>query len=90
MRTTIDIDDRAMIQLREKAIREGVSLKELVNRAIFRDLQKLEATSDRKPYRCPTFSMGKPAGATGNLDKALALADLLADAEIARKLEMRK
>lgn len=38
-------------------------------------------------YRCPTYSMGRPAL---NLDKALAVAGALADEETARKLVLRK
>jgi hypothetical protein len=40
-----------------------------------------------KPFQCPVFSMGKPRV---NLDKAVSLAADLEDAEVTRKLELRK
>lgn len=86
MRTTIDIDDYLLRQLRQKAHDEGLPLKEVLNRVIHRGLEQPRPKA-RQPYRCPTFSMGAPLRP---LDKALALADALEDEERARKLRMRR
>lgn len=90
MRTTLTIDDDLMKELKEAAHREGVPLKRLVNRALRHGLRSLGDTTGRKPYRCPTHSMGAPVSAAIDLDRALALASALDDEEIARKLELRK
>ena len=84
MRTTVDIDPHLLETLREKAHREGVSLKAVLNRMIRRGL---ESRGGAGPYECPTFSMGGPLRP---IDRALALADALADEEISRKLAQRE
>ena len=89
MRTTLTIDDDLMRALKDAAHRDGVPLKQLVNRALRRGLDALEGTTAGRPYRCPTFAMGEPE-ARWNLDKALAVADELEDEEIARELDLRK
>jgi hypothetical protein len=87
VRTTLTIDDDLMRELKETAHREGLSFKQMVNRALRRGLRALEEPARRKRYRCPVFSMGVPRA---ELDKALALADALEDQEIMRKLDLRK
>lgn len=89
MRTTLTIDDDLMRQLKEIAHRQGLPLKQVVNRALRFSLEHFENQRPRQPYRCPTFSMGSPA-AHLDLDKALAIAAVLEDEEVARKLELRK
>lgn len=86
MRTTLDIDEFLLRRLRDEAHERGVSFKEMVNRTIQRGLEE-PPTVRRKPYRCPTFSMGKPLR---SLDKALALADALEEDERSWKLTQRK
>jgi hypothetical protein len=86
MRTTVDIDAHLLKRLRTEAHRLGISFKELLNRALHRGLDERSRGAAR-PYRCPTFAMGTPVR---SLDKALALADALEDAEIARELSLRK
>ncbi len=90
MRTTLTIDDDLMRQLRDLAHKKGLALKQLVNRVLRLGLEGMKQPRDRKPYRCPVFSMGMPAPGTADLDKALALAGAIEDEEAARKLELRK
>lgn len=90
MRTTLTVDDDLMKELKDAAHREGLPLKQLVNRALRRGLRALDEGAAAKPYRCPTFSMGVPAPGTIDLDKALAIAAELEDEETAREIELRK
>ena len=86
MRTTVDIEPGLLKRLRAESHRHGVSFKELLNRVLHRGLEA-GSRAGAVPYRCPTFAMGAP---TRSLDKALAVADALEDAEIARELGLRK
>jgi hypothetical protein len=84
MRTTLTIDDGLLRQLRQKALDTGKPFKQVVNDTLRAGLESpLAATRPR--YVCPTFSMGQPRLPV-NLDKALALAAELEDAEIVAKL----
>lgn len=85
MRTTVDIEKQLLDRLRQHALDEGVSFKELLNRVLRRGLEA--PTGDAEPYRCPTFDMGQPQR---GLDGALRLADALEGEEIARELSVRK
>ncbi|MCE9556898.1 MAG: ribbon-helix-helix protein, CopG family [Planctomycetes bacterium] len=85
MRTTLRIDDDLMRELRKKAAAEKVSLAELCNQVLRQGLAS--KPSVRQPFREQVFSMGTPRV---NLDTALALAAQDEDAEIARKLVLRK
>jgi len=87
MRTTLDLDDNVMRRIRRKAMEERKSLKELVNRALLRELQADNPSKRRKAYKCPTFSMGEPKA---SLEKATQLADSLEDEAVFRKMEVRK
>lgn len=87
MRTTLTIDDQLLAELKERAHREGVPLKQVVNQALRRGLQG-QGQAKRKRYRATTFAMGHPA--VPDLDKSLAIAAALEDEEIARKLVLRK
>lgn len=86
MRTTVDIESHLLKRIRAEAHRRGVSFKQFLNRALHRGLEEWPG-SETTPYRCPTFAMGTPLRP---LDKALALADVLEDEEIARELTLRK
>jgi hypothetical protein len=83
----LTIDDALMRDLRRAARTAGVSLKEMVNRALRSGLQRLEEKPRKRRYRCPTHSMGAPHVA---LDKALMLAGILESEEVARKIDLRK
>ncbi|MCU0725306.1 MAG: BrnA antitoxin family protein [Planctomycetes bacterium] len=85
MRTTVDIDRDLLESLRERAHREGVPFKRLLNRVLRRGLEAGRPTPG--PCRCPAFSLGPPLRP---LDKALALADAMEEEEVAREMALRK
>jgi hypothetical protein len=87
VRTTLTIDDALASDLKDLAHREGLPFKVVVDRTLRAGLQQLAKAPRRRPYRAPTFAMGQPRVP---LDKALALATSLEDAEVARKLVLRK
>ena len=88
MRTTLTLHDDLARELREKAHREGVPFKEIVNKAIRAGLDQLDRPQKTKPYKSKSYSLGYPPRA--DLDHALELADRLESEEIARKLLLRK
>ena len=88
MRTTLTVDDALILDLRATASTRGMSLKQLVNEALRAGLDALQEPRRRELYRCPTFSMGDPAGI--DLDRALHVAAALEDEEVLRKLALRK
>lgn len=73
-----------MNALQQEASRARVPLKTIVNRALRLGLERLRPSAARTRFRQQTFRMGDPAGP--NLDKALQLAALLEDEEVARKI----
>jgi ribbon-helix-helix CopG family protein len=85
MRTTVTLDPDVAARLKETARERGVSFKEALNAAV---RAGLAAGRESTPYRTPSRSLGLRPGI--NLDKALEIAGELEDAEIARKLELRK
>jgi hypothetical protein len=87
MRTTLNIDDDLLRQLRQHAHKSRAPLRKIVNAALRKGLTESRTAGRKKPYTCPTFRMGKP---TIRLDKALALAANLEDAEVLRELDLRK
>ena len=88
MRSTVRIDDDLMIELKQRARDESVSLTRMLNRTLraglFRSQQPGEGVT---PFRQQSVAMGRPRV---DLDKALALAARLEDEEVARKLSLRK
>jgi uncharacterized protein YehS (DUF1456 family) len=88
MRTTIDIYDDLMRELRKKAQESGQSLKDVVNSTIRNGLKAQKRGGSGHRYRCPVFSIGAPV--SYNIDKSLAISDELESEEIARKLRLRK
>jgi hypothetical protein len=88
MRTTVRVDDEILEQLKALARKENVSLTRLLNRTLKAGLQARGVRPRKKPvYRERGHSLGTPRVA---LDKALALAAVLEDEEIARELALRK
>jgi len=85
VRTTVTLDPDVAALLREAARERGVSFKEALNSAV---RAGLAAGRTARPYRAPARPLGLRPGI--NLDKALRLAGELEDAEIVRKLELRK
>ena len=90
MRTTIEIDTDLIRELKEQGHQEGKSLRKMLNAALRRGLTSPTASQSPRRYKCPAVPMGTPAGAYRDLDKALALSGAMEDAEIFRKLELRK
>jgi len=86
MRTTITLEPDVDSKLRALARDRGISFKEAVNLSLRAGLDGHSGTPRR--YRVKTRPMALRAGV--NLDKALRLAGDLEDAEIVRKLELRK
>ena len=86
MRTTVTLDPDVAAKLKEAARTRGISFKEALNSNVRRGLES-EGTRP-KPYRVPTRRLGVRAGV--DLDKALRLAAELEDAEVVRKLTLRK
>ncbi len=86
MRTTVTLDDDVVATLREIARERNISFKEALNTSVRRGCK--DTPRGATPYRMPTRSLGLRPGV--NLDKALQLAGELEDAEIVRKLELRK
>jgi hypothetical protein len=86
MRTTVTLDPDVAAKLRAVSRERGISFKEALNSAVRAGLAATGGTA--KPYRMPARPMGLRPGI--ELDRALALAAELEDAEIARRLELRK
>jgi hypothetical protein len=82
MRTTVTLDPDVEARLREVARERGVSFKEALNSAVRAGLM---ASRGAREYRTPSRSLGLRSGV--NLDKALAVASDLEDAEIVLDLE---
>jgi hypothetical protein len=88
MRTTLDIDADLLERVRTAATRAGRSFREELNRVIHRGLASPGARGT-EAYLTPTFDLG-PVRPGIELDRALALAGVLADEETGRKLALRK
>jgi hypothetical protein len=86
MRTTVTLDADVAAKLKETARQRGISFKEALNSSVRRGLTT--ETTAAKPYRLPTRRLGVRPGI--DLDRALGLAADLEDAEIRRRLELRK
>lgn len=86
MRTTVTLDPDVAARLKETARERGISFKEALNTNVRRGLESQRGAS--KPYRLPTRRLGVKPGV--DLDKALGLAAAFEDAEIRRKLDLRK
>ncbi len=85
MRTTITLDEDVAARLRRLTRERGISFKDAVNTALRAGLgQERQA----RRYAVPTYDMGLRPGI--DLDRALRLDAALEDAEIIRKLELRK
>jgi hypothetical protein len=85
MRTTVTLDQDVAAKLRQVARERGVSFKSALNDAV---RTGLSGGGSSRRYRMPVRRMGVREGV--DLDKALRLAGELEDAEILRKLELRK
>jgi hypothetical protein len=86
MRTTVRIDDDLVLDLKERARREKLSLNRLLNQVLRRSLKKAGGPR-RVGHREPPAAMGPPQV---NLDKALSVAAALDDEQTLAKLAARK
>jgi hypothetical protein len=86
MRTTVTLDPDVAAQLRRAARERDVSFKVALNDAVRAGLDA--ASIPARPYHLATKRLGVRPGV--DLDRALRLAGELEDAEIVRKLELRK
>jgi len=86
MRTTVTLDPDVAAQLQTLARERGISFKEALNTSVRAGIAGQRGAVG--PYRVPSRSLGLRPGI--DLDKALALAAKLEDAELVRKLELRK
>lgn len=86
MRTTVTLDPDVAAQLQALARERGMSFKEALNTSVRLGLAR--SSGENEPYRTPSRALGLREGV--NLDKALQLASELEDAELVRKLELRK
>jgi len=86
VRTTVTLDPDVDARLRAVAHERGISFKEALNSSVRLGLAR--ASGSARPYRVPTRAMGLREGI--DLDKAMRLAGELEDAELVRKLELRK
>lgn len=89
VRTTLTLDDDLAARLKEAAFKTGKPFKQVVNETLRRGLAAGERRPRRKRYRLRPAPLGGVRPGV-DLDRALALADALADEAIARKLELRK
>ncbi len=86
----MELDDDLVQELRDRLSREGGSLRKALNSALRKGLYDSGRQSQPAPYRCPSVHMGMLVSPGIDLDKALALAAALEDAETAGELERRK
>jgi hypothetical protein len=86
MRTTVTLDPDVEAKLRAVMRERGVSFKVAINDSVRAGLASGSQPSRR--FRVQSAPLGVRPGV--NLDKALTLAGEMEDAEILRKLELRK
>jgi len=60
MRTTVVIDDEVALQAKQRAAETGVSLSEVVNRALRDALSRRDSAGSLPPFRMVTFGRGQP------------------------------
>ncbi len=88
MRSTFRIDDDLLVELKEQARKEKLSLTRLVNRVLRTGMRADRGGGARRTrYREAAQAMGVPRV---DLRKALALAGTMEDDEIMRKMTLRK
>jgi len=87
MRTTVTLDDDVAVKLKEEARRRNSSFKEVLNSSVRLGL-RAGTPKATEPYRLSPQSLRARPGV--DLNRALALAGELEDAENLRKLSLRK
>ena len=90
MRTTLTLEEPIAIALKNAAHRSGKPFKQVVNETLRAGLKASKSSAvAARPYRLKPASLGG-LRVSVDIDKALQLADALADNELHRKLEQRK
>ncbi len=89
MRTTLTLEDELARALKKEAFRTNRSFKEVVNTTLRAGLAAARGSVEARSFRIEPVSLGGVRPGI-DLDRALALADRLEDAEIRRELEQRK
>ena len=87
MRTTTQIEDDVLAELKALARKEEAPLTRVLNRTLRAGLERLRAPARRRRYAEKTYAMGQPRI---DLRRALAAAAGLEDEETLRKLTLRK
>jgi hypothetical protein len=87
MRTTVTLDADVEAKLRQAVRERGQSFKKVLNDVLRVGLSGRERSSNKR-YRVPVRSLGIRPGI--DLDHALSIASELEDAEMVRKLRLRK
>ncbi len=73
MRTTLTIDDDIAVQLERLRRRGDTSLKDVINEALRRGLQDMDARPRKhKPLKTRAFDLGEPRINLDNIAEALA------------------
>ena len=90
MKTTVEIDQDLFSELKAEAQEAGTSFRSVLNRALRLGLRGSRVRDKARRYRVAPVSMGEPLAGVPSLDKALALAGDLEDAEVISELERRK
>lgn len=85
MRTTVTLDPDVSAKLKQAARLRGLSFKQVLNESVRRGLQ---AEDKARAYRIRPRNLGVKPGV--DLDRGLALAAGLEDAETIRRLALRK
>ena len=89
MRTTLTLEDQLAKALKNAAHRTGKPFKQVVNDTLRAGLAAGQVSAKARPYRLKTVSLGGVLGGVA-LEKALRLAEVLEDQELARKFALRK
>jgi hypothetical protein len=87
MRTTVTLDDDVAAKLKEEVRRQKSSFKEVLNTSVRRGL-RAKTPERTKPYQVRPRSMRARPGV--DLDRARQLAAELEDAEVLRRISLRK
>ena len=89
MRTTINLDDALLKDLRRLAAKRHMSLRGCVDEMLRRGLAACDdELLPSKRYSVPVFALGRAPGV--DMNKALAFAATLEDAATMHKMDLRK
>ena len=76
MRTTLTLDEDVAARLKRLLRQRDTNLKAVINDALRRGLDQMEAPSKPKqPFRMKTYDMGEPLFPIDNVAEALAFAE---------------